>query len=65
MGTPLRYIENYICPASEFQTLLYNGYSITNGGYINDIWAEDNNFHDWLTKRERMSHTLYSYVIWI
>ena len=46
--TPLRYRKLLgLCPASEFQALLCNGYSITNGSYINDIWAEDNNFHDW------------------
>ena len=44
--TPLRY-RKLLCPALEFQALLCNGYSSTNGGYINDIWAEDNNFHDW------------------
>ena len=62
--TPLRY-RKLLCPASEFQALLCNGYSITNGGYINDIWEEDNNFHDWPQNEKEWPIHLCTYFIWI
>ena len=64
--TPLRY-RKLLCPALEFQALLCNGYSITNGGYINDIWAEDNHFHDWpQSEKEWPIHcNVYVYIFYM